>query len=239
LKINYSYEINNEDPETRKKSIQGMFNSIVPTYDLLNRILSFGIDTRWRKSLISLSGATKNDPVLDLCCGTGDLSNLFLKAGADLVSLDFSVEMLKKGRQKKWLGSKTLAADACCLPFADNTFKYLSISFGIRNIPDLDNFLEESFRVLKPGGKLLILELTRPSSRIISFFYKFYLGKFLPFMGGVISGKKTAYKYLSGTISTFIDPDELVSIVTKNNFSDVKMEKKTFGISTIYMCQKA
>ena len=160
------YELNNDDPHQRKKSIQNMFDSIVPTYDLLNRFLSMGIDSAWRRFLIKLM-KPENKKVLDICCGTGDLSKKISKAGAETVSLDFSLPMLEKGRKKGWLGDCCIAGDATSLPVRDAVFDCLTISFGIRNIPDIDNFLGEAARALKPGGSLYILELTRSGNRLV------------------------------------------------------------------------
>ncbi|MCP4136063.1 MAG: ubiquinone/menaquinone biosynthesis methyltransferase [bacterium] len=238
MQENLSYQVNNNDPGERKRFIRRMFDSIVPTYDLLNRLLSMGIDTRWRKAVIRKAGDLRSTAVLDTCCGTGDLSKLFRKAGAALVSLDFSVPMLVKGRSQGWLGPEVVAADASNLPFKAGTFRFCTIAFGIRNIPDIDMFVRESARVLEPGGKLIILELTRPENPVVAFFYRFYLGTLLPVIGGIVSGKKEAYRYLSETISTFIDPPELAALLKRNGFPEVEREKKAFGIATIYVCGK-
>ena len=232
------YELNNETPSERKKYIRGMFDSIVPTYDFLNRMLSMGIDTTWRKYLIKLTGGVQNKKVLDMCCGTGDLSKLFIKSKADTVSLDFSIPMIVKGKEQGWLGENSIGADASVLPFKENSFDFSSISFGIRNIPDLDNFMKETNRVMKKGGKLYVLELTRPSNLLVRFFYNLYLGVILPTVGGIVSGKKEAYKYLSKTIETFVDPDELKKMFISQGYSEVNIYKKTFGIATIIECIK-
>lgn len=235
---NLKYELNNANPAERKHFIRRMFDSIVPTYDLLNRMLSMGIDRSWRRFLISLMGDLSRRSVLDMCCGTGDLSNQIRKAGADLYSLDFSLPMIVKGRKKGWLGRQNVAADASVLPFKRGRFNYLTISFGIRNIPDLDNFIEESFAVLKPGGSLIILELTRPDGFFVSLLYNFYLRVLLPVVGGIVSGKITAYRYLSKTIATFVDPHDLASRIKSHGFAGVDIYRKTFGIATILVCWK-
>jgi len=235
---NYSrYEINNSSPSEKKRYIRSMFDAIVPTYDILNRILSMGIDNLWRRDLAKNSGL-KGKMVLDLCCGTGDLTRQIARYGGDVFSLDFSFNMLKKGMLKGWLGQHNVSADACTLPFKNNSFDFLTIAFGIRNIPDIDVFLRESLRVLKPEGKLLILELTRPDNAFVRFFYNLYLGKILPFIGGIVSGKAEAYSYLAGTISTFLERDLLIQKILDAGFSDVIYRKKTFGIATIYICKK-
>ena len=234
----HKFSINNKTPQKKKKFIRELFDSIVPTYDFLNRFLSFGIDTRWRKKLIRFTGDISGRNVLDLCCGTGDLTKLLRKKDADVFSLDFSIPMLKKGFEKKKLDNLIVAADASKLPFKKDFFHCATIAFGIRNIPDLDNFILETSRVLKSGGKFYILELTRPGNKLISIFYKFYLNLLLPFIGGMVSRKKNVYRYLSDTISTFVEVDELSGFLERNGFSEVKIYRLTFGVATIFECFK-
>jgi demethylmenaquinone methyltransferase/2-methoxy-6-polyprenyl-1,4-benzoquinol methylase len=237
MKDDLSYRVDNENPEKKKRVIRGMFDSIVPTYDLLNRLLSGGIDRIWRKRLVRMAGDVKGKPVLDLCCGTGDLSRLFMKEGASLVSLDFSLEMLRRGREKKWLPESLVAADASRLPFVSGTFHRQSIAFGIRNIPDVDRFLSETRRTLGPGGELLILELTRPTSLPVRILYNVYLKYILPLAGGIISGKPKAYRYLAGTISTFLDPENIARRARNAGFSEARVRPLTLGVATIIQCR--
>jgi len=236
---NYSkYEIDNTDPSDKKRYIRTMFDSIVPTYDLLNRVLSGGIDNFWRKDLVRMTAGPGSKRILDLCCGTGDLTRQLVKVGGELFSLDFSFNMLRKGVEKGWLTGKNISADAGKLPFKNESFDFLTIAFGIRNIPDVDVFLSESLRVLRPGGRLLILELTRPDNVFVRFFYNLYLTKILPFIGGILSGKREAYGYLAGSISTFLDRDTLIERIKLAGFSSVDYKRKTFGVATIYICVK-
>ncbi len=146
--------------------------------------------------------------------------------------------MLKKGVEKGWLSGENISADAGKLPFKNDTFDFLTIAFGIRNIPDVDVFLSDSLRVLKPGGKLLILELTRPDNAVVRFGYNLYLTKILPFIGGLLSGKREAYGYLAGSISTFLDRDVLIQRIKNAGFDSVEYKRKTFGVATIYVCGK-
>lgn len=234
-----NYEINNTDPSEKKRYIRSMFDSIVPTYDLLNRVLSGGIDNSWRKDLVRITEGAGGKRTLDVCCGTGDLTRQLVRGGCDVFSLDFSFNMLKKGVDKGWLTGENISADAGKLPFKDNSFDFLTIAFGIRNIPDIDIFLGESLRVLEPGGRLLILELTRPENPAVRFFYSLYLTKILPFIGGLLSGKMEAYRYLSGSISTFLDRDVLIQRIKSAGFKNVTFKRKTFGIATIYICVKS
>ena len=233
----FTYRVDNDDPSVRKRHIRGMFDSIVPTYDFLNRFLSLGIDRGWRRRLVS-DLACRDKRVLDLCCGTGDLSRLLSQEGCNVTSLDFSLEMLRTGIKTGWLAGGVVNADATNIPFRDGTFDGLTIAFGIRNIPDLDRFIRETLRVLKPGGTLMILELTRPRGRIVSLGYNLYLRYVLPVVGGIVSRRMSAYRYLSGTIATFLDRDNLSALLLKGGYTDVKQVEFTSGIATLFSCRK-
>ncbi len=234
-----AYKIDDKSPQAKKSRIKEMFNSIAPSYDSLNSFLSFGIDGRWRRKLSKLCGDSSDSPILDLCCGTGDLSRELLNRGHEVVSLDFSIGMLSKGVQSKSLGKSNIAADASMLPFGDSVFDLAVVSFGIRNIPDMTVFCGNVFRVLRPGGRLLILELTRPRNFIVRLFYNIYLKRILPFIGGLVSGRHDAYAYLSKTIATFLDSEELKKIMLSTGFERVEYEELTFGVATIYVCEKS
>ena len=238
MKTNFSYEIDNDNPEEKKLFIKKLFDSIVPTYDLLNHILSMGTDMLWRRNIFNHIKDVRDNMVIDLCCGTGDLSLLLYQKGAKVVSLDFSMNMLQKGIEKQALKGYPVVADASFIPFRENSFAAATIAFGIRNIPDIDIFIKDLFRVLMPGGQLAILELVRPVNKIIEKLYSFYLCNLLPFIGGIISGRKSAYRYLSGTIATFVDPKDLKALLEKFGFTDVSHYPQTFNIAAIIICRK-
>ena len=238
MEDNASYKIDNIEPEEKKKFIQSLFNSIVPTYDLLNRVLSGGIDMIWRVNVFRLINNVKGKRAIDLCCGTGDISSLLHRKGAKLTSLDFSLNMLVEGKKKGSLSGQSIAADASKIPFRDNTFHTATIAFGIRNIPDLDNFIEDVHRILDVNGQFAILELVRPRNKVIGFLYSVYLGTILPLIGGIISGKRFAYGYLSTTIATFVDPVDLQTMLSEHGFSDIRCSPQTFGVATIITCKK-
>jgi demethylmenaquinone methyltransferase/2-methoxy-6-polyprenyl-1,4-benzoquinol methylase len=231
-------DINNERPEDKKRFIYGLFDSIVPTYDVLNHVLSAGIDIRWRKKIFRYIQPVKGKRAIDLCCGTGALSRLLHRKGANVVSLDFSMNMLQRGVEKRALAGSPLAADVCLIPFKDNTFHVAAIAFGVRNIPDLDDFLKEVLRVLKPGGQFAILELSRPGRKIIGHIYAVYLGHILPFIGGIVSGRRIAYQYLSQSIAAFVDPIDLQAMLEKHGFRAVSLYPQTLGIAFIIVSQK-
>ena len=233
------YEINNRHPEEKKRFIRSLFDSIVPTYDLLNHVLSVGTDVLWRRNIFRHIDPVRGKRVIDLCCGTGVVSRLLYTKGARVVSLDFSMAMLKRGIERKAVPGDPVSADASAMPFRDNTFSTATIAFGIRNIPDIDNFIREVFRVLAPGGELAILELVRPENRFMRLFHSFYLRTVLPLIGGAVSGEKSAYEYLSRTIATFIDPSELKTMLEKYGFGNVAFYAQTFGAATIIICRKS
>ncbi len=214
-----------------------MFDSIVPTYDFINRVLSMGIDIRWRKKLITMLGDVKGKRILDICCGTGDLSRALSEHGGKVTSLDFSMNMLKTGIRNQAI-TEAIAADAAHLPFKTDTFDAVTISFGIRNIPDIENFILEVKRVLKPEGNFTILELTRPRHKILRFVYNIYLSIALPLIGGIISGQHRAYRYLSRTIATFINPPSIEGMLEKYGFVLVNNYALTFSIATIISAKK-
>jgi demethylmenaquinone methyltransferase/2-methoxy-6-polyprenyl-1,4-benzoquinol methylase len=234
----YTYQVNNQSPQEKKRFVRGLFDAIVPTYDLLNHVLSFGTDILWRKNIFRHIQAVKGKTVIDLACGTGDLSLLLTRQGAAVVSLDFSLAMLKKGIQKKAICHYPVAGDATCLPFADNTFAVATIAFGIRNIPDINIFMDEAFRVLAPGGELVILELTRPKNPLMRFGYTFYLTRLLPAIGGLVSGHREAYQYLARTISTFISPSDIRQLLKAHGFASTALIPQFFGVAAIIVAKK-
>lgn len=233
-----TYQKEETDPARRKAFIKNIFDPIAPTYDLLNRLLSLGIDTWWRKQVVQLLGSVSGKSALDLCCGTGDLSKILFRKGARVLSLDFSFPMLSRGLKQGKLPGQAIIGDASQLPVRESTIDIATIAFGIRNIPDLDNLITGVLQVLRPGGKFAILELTRPKNLVIRGIYKIYLSLILPVIGGIISGKWKAYRYLSRTISTFINPDELIALLKKHGFTEVHKHSRTFGIATILICIK-
>ncbi len=230
------YEINDENPAERKRFIRRTFDAISPTYDLLNRILSFGIDQIWRRGAIRALGDIRGRAALDLCAGTGDFSRILRKRGALTVSLDFSLEMLTRGIARRRIDIP-VAADAALLPFKPGSFSIMTIAFGIRNIPDINTFIMAARGVLAPGGDFVILELTRPANPLIRFLYRIYLFGIIPILGGLISGRMLAYRYLSETISSFIDPGDLCSMLEREGFDIISRRARVFGVATVIHCR--
>lgn len=226
--------------EQKSREIQQMFDNIAHRYDLLNRLLSFRTDVRWRKKAIKLAGIKSGQKVLDLACGTADMMiEMDTRVGGiTLIGGDFSYNMLKLGQDKFRKGAFSVS-DAHMLPFKDNSFDRITISFGFRNVTDKPKGLKEMHRVLKPGGRLCILEFSQPEGFIFSRIYRLYFTKILPFIGGIISGNKGAYEYLPESVYKFPKKDVYREMVLGAGFADVKFNPMTFGICDATICSKA
>ena len=217
-----------------------MFSAIAPSYDLLNRLMSFGTDTRWRKKMIKqiLPGT---GPVLDLATGTADAALLVaneMGKGRLIVGADFTLPMLQAGaakiRKRQDTGVTLTAADACCLPFPDGVFQAVTIAFGLRNIPDRTRCLREMARVLVPGGQALILEFSKMDNPVIGPLFRFYFHRLIPILGGLISGNREAYRYLPESVDLFPDPSTIDREMTEAGFKGVAHRPMTWGIAYLH-----
>jgi demethylmenaquinone methyltransferase/2-methoxy-6-polyprenyl-1,4-benzoquinol methylase len=202
-------------------SVRTMFDRIAPVYDVMNRVMTAGLDVRWRR-LAAASAVRKGDRVLDAACGTGDLAIADLKAGAGKVTgLDFSEKMLERARAKnteiEWLRGDMLA-----LPFADETFDAATVGFGVRNVEDLALGLRELRRVLRPGGRLAILEITQPRGALRPF-YSLWFDRVVPALGKVLPGGD-AYTYLPASVKRFPTAERLADMLREEGFSDVRFK---------------
>lgn len=222
-----------------------MFNAISTSYDRVNRILSFGIDVRWRKKMVEHLPQGERLTLLDLATGTCDQLLTLMQSGkfASAIGMDLAEEMLKMGREKVSQSpfSKKVVlqlASALEIPLEENVFDCVSISFGIRNVVDIAKCLEEMHRVLKPGGKGLILEFSLPKNRAVRFFHLLYLRYFLPLIGGIVSGKRSAYSYLNQTIESFPYGNAFCQFMEKGGFTKVKAYPLTWGVATLYVGEK-
>ena len=218
------------------KKIQKMFDDISSRYDLLNRVLSFRRDVRWRKKSIQKLGIGAGDLVLDLACGTGDMI-LMMPADAFVIGADFSKNMLKVASDK--VKAPLVAADATVLPFGDNIFNKLTITFGFRNVEDKQQALKEMYRVLKPGGKLCILEFSKPKSKIFSAIYWLYFDFVLPLVGRLVSGHESAYKYLPESVKDFPPEGEYRLMIERAGFGSLAFICYDFGICTAAIANKS
>lgn len=230
--------------EGKKPAIRKMFNAIAPRYDLLNRVLSGGIDQQWRRRVIRMLIRDEPGRVLDVATGTADLAIMAARKGVEhVVGVDISEDMLEVGRRKVTTadldGRVTLqTADAEELPFSDNEFDAVTVSFGVRNFEDLDAGLSELFRVLRPGGRLLVLEFSRPKAFPIRQFYAFYNRFILPAVGRLLSGDSGAYTYLPESIAIFPEGKDFLDHMERAGFSDTSGQRLTFGISSLYAGRK-
>jgi demethylmenaquinone methyltransferase/2-methoxy-6-polyprenyl-1,4-benzoquinol methylase len=223
-----------------------MFSSIAHRYDILNRLLSFGRDQYWRRFAVKQLSNEKNGKFLDVATGTGDVAIEIVKQharNARVIGVDFSEQMLERGREKiSTMGYEGLITfqygDGTSLPFGDNTFNASIIAFGIRNIPDYHKGIQEMARVVKDGGKVIILEFTSAQSRFFQWLFRFYLKKVLPFIGGLISGRKSAYTYLSRSVMDFPNPEELKKIMEESGLKKVTYYPLTFSIVTVHVGTK-
>ncbi len=228
----------------KKEQVAQMFNTISGKYDGLNRIISFGIDVKWRKKVLKLVANTNPDNVLDIATGTGDLAILMTKTGAkEITGLDISEGMLEVGRKKiaeRKLDNKIkmVLGDSENIPFEDNSFDAITVAFGVRNFENLEKGLAEILRVLKPGGIFVILETSIPTRTPYKQGYKFYTKNILPLIGKIFSKDKSAYAYLCESASVFPHGEMLNNILRKIGFIEVKNMPQTFGVATIYSASK-
>ncbi len=230
--------------EGKKKQIQSMFNNIAPKYDFLNHFLSMGIDKIWRRRAIRLLKGIENPEILDVATGTGDLAIAALKLNPKrIVGLDLSPEMLKVGEEK--VQRKNLShiismveGDSENLPFKEGEFDAVTVAFGVRNFENLNKGLCEINRVLKKGGRFMVLEFSNPSAFPFKQIYKLYSTKILPWWGGLLSKDKDAYTYLPESVAAFPEGKAFVSELEGAGFKCLKVWKQTFGVATIYFAEK-
>jgi demethylmenaquinone methyltransferase / 2-methoxy-6-polyprenyl-1,4-benzoquinol methylase len=216
-------------------AVRDMFDRIAPVYDFMNRAMSLGLDTRWRR-MTAQAVVRNGDRVLDLCCGTGDLAIADREAGGEVVGLDFSERMLARARRKadaiEWV-----RGDATALPFGDSSFDAVTVGFGIRNLDDMERGLRELARVLRPGGRLGCLEITRPRGVLQPFFRAWFDG-LVPLVGKVLPGG-SAYTYLPASVRRFPGPDDLAAVLERAGFSDIRWRLLGGGIVALHTARRS
>ncbi len=227
--------------------VRRMFGQIAGYYDFLNHTLSLNIDKRWRTITARLvpPDPTNPAPILDLCTGTGDLALTYHRAtngAVPVVGADFCHEMLVRAAAKaKQAGAAIpfVEADAQALPFPDDTFQLVTVAFGLRNVTDTDKGLREMVRVAKPGGRVAVLEFSRPRNRLIGWGYGLYFRRVLPLIGQVVSrSRENAYNYLPRSVLAFPDYDALADRMRAAGLADVWFRPLTFGVATLYVGTK-
>ncbi|SMC88742.1 bifunctional demethylmenaquinone methyltransferase/2-methoxy-6-polyprenyl-1,4-benzoquinol methylase UbiE [Moheibacter sediminis] len=229
---------------SKKQQVEQMFDNISPKYDLLNRVLSMGIDVSWRKKVVKSIKASNPKTILDIATGTGDLAIQMAKSTeAKITGFDLSAGMLEVGRKKvKEEGLENriemIQGDAENMPFEDNSFDCITVAFGVRNFENLEKGLNDIYRVLKPGGKFIILEFSQPESFPMKQLYGFYSKNILPQIGKKISKDQSAYTYLPDSVKAFPYGEKMKLILKNSNFVQPFDKKLTFGIASIYESSK-
>ncbi len=228
----------------KKEQVTQMFDTISSNYDDLNRVISFGIDIKWRKRLVNLLKSKQPKRILDIATGTGDLAIALVDTGAEeIIGLDISKGMLDIGKKKvleKELSSqiKMILGDSEALPFSDNYFDAITVAFGVRNFEDLEAGLAEIYRVLKPKGNLAVLETSVPTKFPFKQGYFLYSKYILPTIGRLFSKDRSAYAYLSESAANFPYGEDFNNILGKIGFIAMENKPQTFGVASIYIATK-
>ncbi len=229
-------------PEAQAKEayVERMFDGISGSYDLANRMMSFGLDKGWRKRLVRESGVQAGAAVLDVGCGTGDLLLDFAQRVPALkgTGLDFSAGMLEQARKKDSYGLQWRQGSALDLPFADNSFDAVSMAWVLRSITDPTRCFAQMARVAKPGAKVLCLELTRPTAPLSRLLYWPVLNIYVPVMGTLLSGHRDGYKYLRDSIKSFYQPEDILRFMRQGGLSNVQALPLTLGEATLFVGEK-
>lgn len=234
-----------ESQHSKKEQVAEMFDQIAGKYDFLNRFLSAGVDVGWRKKAIRSLKKYRPQHIIDIATGTGDLAIMEYKMlqPQTIVGIDISTGMLEVGREKiKKEGLeekiKLVQGDSENLEFADGSFDAATAAFGVRNFENLEKGLAEMYRVLKPGGRLMIIEFSKPKAGIVKGFYKMYMSVFAPRIAAMFNQNKEAYKYLNKSAHAFPERAAFTDILTKIGFNESRFEPQTFGICCIYTASK-
>ena len=232
------------DPHARDDKagkVQRMFAAIAGSYDINNRIHSFGLDQRWRRKLVGLAGDLSGKRVLDVACGTGDLAEAFAMAGPEHVEgIDFTPEMLDIARNRSVkTGASSLTwrvGDAMALDVPDRSVDVVSIAFGLRNVLKPEAALAEFKRVLRPGGKVLVLEFSEPTNPLIRGCNRLYTNHIMPFTASIIARDRSgAYRYLPKSVETFLSPAQIQAALERSGFKNVRQIPMTFGVCVAYL----
>ena len=228
-------KLHNQD---KTKLVNSVFNQVHKNYDLMNDLMSFGIHRIWKKNLLAWMNPQKNDNIIDVASGTGDLAKIISEKNNninDIACVEPNPGMYQTGKKKleNFKNIKWYLNAAEKLPFKDNTFDIYAISYGIRNVSDIKRSLSEAYRVLKPGGNFLCLEFSKVENEILNVFYQKY-SKLIPVLGKFIVGNEAPYEYLINSISKFYNQDELVDLLKSSNFSNVEFRNLSNGISALH-----
>lgn len=231
---------NNITAGEKARSVQAMFNRIAPRYDLMNRLMTGGQDIGWRKIVIRLAEIPEGGRVLDLGAGTGDLSREALRQspGCRPIAADFTLGMMLAGKKENSTSFDWSCADALNLPFPDQSFDAVVSGFLLRNVVDLKQALKEQLRVLKPGGRIVALDTTRPRPSLLSPFIRFHMHRVIPFMGRLLTNSPEAYVYLPSTSENFLLAEDLQERFKETGFINCNFRRLMFGTIAIHWARK-
>ena len=224
--------------QNKEGLVENVFNKVYDKYDLMNDFMSLGIHRIWKKNLLNWMNPSSNKILADVACGTGDIGKLYLdftNKDNEIFCIDPNRNMIEKGRNKlkKYKNIKWMVNSAEKLSLKENSCDYYTISFGLRNTNSLNKSLSEAYRVLKPGGRYLCLEFSKIQNSNLEFFYKYY-SKLIPLIGKAIVGEKEPYEYLTKSIDEFINQDELIDLMKRNNFQNCSYRNLSGGIVAIH-----
>lgn len=232
--------------EKKKQYVRRMFNVIARRYDLLNHILSAGLHLRWKRFAAAVSQVPRGGRVLDVCSGTGDLAfflSSYVGTEGIVVGVDFAPEMIRIAQERASLRPHSRAVQFVCgdaeqLPFRENSFDAVTIGFGIRNVVAVDQTLREVYRVLHPGGRLVVLEFSRPVPRLVRFLYDLYSATLIPWIGRILSGHPDAYRYLPASIRSWPDPVAFAQLLEDVGFQALNCRLLCTGIAALHVAVK-
>ena len=224
--------------QNKKGLVQNVFDKVYDRYDLMNDFMSLGVHRLWKKNLINMMNPSSNQNLIDVACGTGDIARLFLKyvnESSQVTCIDPNRGMISKGKEKlsKFKNINWIISRAENIPLSDNLFDFYTISFGLRNTAKISNALSEAYRVLKPGGRFLCLEFSKIQNTNFEKIYKNY-SKLIPTLGKLVVGEKQPYEYLIKSIENFLNQEELIELMIKNNFKKCTYRNLSGGIVSIH-----
>ena len=224
--------------QNKKGLVQNVFNQVYDRYDLMNDFMSLGIHRLWKKSLLNMMNPSSNQNLIDVACGTGDIAKLFVKHVnklSPIACVDPNKGMISKGKEKlsKFKNINWIISPAEKIPLSDNLFDFYTISFGLRNTANIDKALSEAYRVLKPGGRFLCLEFSKIQNTNLETLYKNY-SKLIPSIGKFVVGEKQPYEYLIKSIEDFLNQEELIDAMVKNNFKKCTYRNLSGGIVSVH-----